>query len=76
MKKKNLNKKLGLNKNTISNLNHIQMDGLHGGYEKTTTTAIPCQYSCDSCRITFCGQETCDCTDTCNSVCSNGGNCC
>jgi hypothetical protein len=47
-----------------------------GGYEKTTTTAIPCLYSCDSCRITFCGQETCDCSDTCNSVCSNGGNCC
>ncbi len=35
MKKKNFNKKLSLNKETISNLNEEKMGKIKGGYPKT-----------------------------------------
>lgn len=62
MKTKKFNKKLSLNKKTISNLNYGQMRNVNGGGNdivRNTSHADPCGTSCDT---------------QCNSACSNA--CC
>lgn len=75
MKTKNFNKKLSLNKKTISNLNYGQMGNVNGGgndIDRNTSAADPCRVTCDtSCIHTLCGAS---CYTQCNSACSNA--CC
>lgn len=60
MKKKNLNQKLQLNKETIANLNNNEMNNVKGG---TITQVETCGWKteCRTCNPT--------CNDTCQSAC-------
>jgi hypothetical protein len=65
MKTMKFNKKLQLNKKTVSNLNGTEMNRVQGGFRLSDDTR------CIYCVITG------PCTAiTCPSNCSNGGNCC
>ena len=73
MKKKNLNQKLQLNKETIANLNNDQMNELKGGLtqvctqvqtcgwksECICTTGLPCTVTCPSVTCTITGVICC-----------------
>ena len=59
MKKKNVNLKLQLNKETIANLNNSQMNDIRGGEAPRTFLSI-----CKSCVVSNCQSAPgCDCPD-------------
>lgn len=73
MKTKKFNKKLNLNKKTISNLNYGQMRNVNGGgndIDRNASDGGSCGVTCDTC-FTPCGVS---CNTQCNSDCSNA--CC
>jgi hypothetical protein len=51
MKAKNFEKKLVLNKKTISHLDNLELDSVRGGWTRNT-----CYYTCEPCDTEF---ETC-----------------
>lgn len=59
MKKKKLNLKLQLNKETIANLNSEQMLKIKGGASETCTSCDTCYTVCSP--YTACNQNTCNC---------------
>jgi hypothetical protein len=61
MKKKEVNKKLSLNKKTISNLNEIEMNGIYGGSFIPTLCIILCLTPTTANTVP---QTKCDCTTT------------
>jgi len=56
MKSKKINKKLSLNKKTISNLEIDEMKVLHGGDDTVTlvTCMTNCRTVCKTCNVTAC----------------------
>jgi hypothetical protein len=83
MKTKKFRKKLNLNKKTVANLNGKEMNGVLAGAGKKdseVTICTSCNHTvCTSCNPTVCAscvETECCPTDTCNSICSNGGFCC
>jgi hypothetical protein len=63
MKTKKFNKKLSLNKETISHLNSGQLQNVYGGGENQEDP-LP---ATNSCLITC----TCNCTGSCNTQCNS-----
>ncbi len=69
MKTKKLNKKLSLNKKTVSNLNHNELKLARGGVLTTDwrdTCAQTCENTCD-CETNY---AFCNITDTCDGTIS------
>ncbi len=58
MKKKTLRKKLGLNKETIANLDQSQMIGAKGGDGTSDCFTVECY---DGHTQLTCGEQTCAC---------------
>jgi hypothetical protein len=75
MKTKKFRKKLNLNKKTVANLNGKEMNGVLAGAGKKASEDTICT-SCNPSVCTSCIETGCCPTDTCNSICSNGGFCC
>lgn len=74
MKTKKFEKKLGLKKKTIANLNNQEMVTANGGVEETNyRTCIQPTASCDTCLIETC--VTCETCETC-VTCTCGASAC
>ncbi len=78
MKSKKFNKKLSLNKNTVSNLNGFSMSKVKGGDVAPPTQVTHCEVSCFSKCLETCFDFTCavDCTlSGCVTVCGSNPCC-
>ena len=78
MKTKKFNKKLSLNKNTVSNLNLRNMALVKGGDIPPFTQVTNCEVSCLSKCLQTCNEFTCelDCTQSgCVTVCGSNPCC-
>lgn len=78
MKSKKFNKKLSLNKNTVSNLNVRKMALVKGGDMPPLTAVTNCDMTCLTRCLQTCYDFTCaaDCTDSaCVTVCGSNPCC-